>query len=76
MVDIRLYVQVELGAMEGESGSDSDVKEHCEESQLICLKEEPPDATVSASSDDEVGRERLTHVTVKQEVPVSIVLHT
>jgi hypothetical protein len=64
-----------MGAMEGGSGSDSDVKEHCDGSRLICLKEEPPDATGGAASDDEVGWERLTRVTVKQEVPVSIVLH-
>jgi hypothetical protein len=59
-----------MGVMEGESVSDSDVKERCDESRLICVKEEPPDAIGTASSDDEV-----THVTVKQEVPVSIVVH-
>jgi hypothetical protein len=70
-----LYVQSEMCVMEGESGSDSNVKEHCDESRLICVKEEPPDATGSASSHDEVGQEQLTRVTVKQEVLVSIVLH-
>jgi hypothetical protein len=61
--------------MEGESGSDSDVKERFDESRLICVKEEPPDATSSDSSDDEAGQEPLTRVTIKQEVLVSIILH-
>jgi hypothetical protein len=69
------YVQSEVDVMEGKSSSDSDVKERCDESRLICVKEEPPDATGSASSDDEVGQEQLTCVAVKQEVPVSMMLH-
>jgi hypothetical protein len=64
-----LFVQGELDAMEGDSGSGSDVKR-----QLICVKEELPDATGSDSSVDEAGQERLTRVALKQEVAVSIVL--
>jgi hypothetical protein len=73
--EVMFYVQSEMGLMEGESISGSDVKAHCDEKRLIRVKEEPPDATGSASSHDEVGQDRLTHGTVKQEVPVSIVLH-
>jgi hypothetical protein len=70
-----LFVQGELDAMEGDSGSDSDVKQLYDESQLICVKEELPDVTGSDSSVDEVGQECLTRVALKQEAPVSIVLH-
>lgn len=70
-----LYVQSDMCEVEGKSVSDSDVKEYCDGNRLIRVKEEPPDATSSASSDDEVGQERFTHDTVKQEVPVSILLY-
>jgi hypothetical protein len=57
---------------DGGTGSDSNVNQHCDE---IYVKEELPDAAGSDSSVDEAGRERLTRVALKQEVPVSILFH-
>jgi hypothetical protein len=36
-----------------ESGSDSDVQEACDETQLVSVKEEPPDMSSSESSDSD-----------------------
>jgi hypothetical protein len=58
-----------VAVMEGESGTDSDVK------ALVCVKEDLPDATGTDRADDGLGHEQLTYVTLKQEDPVSVLLH-
>lgn len=49
-----------------ESGSDSDTREPCDETQLVSVKEEPPDTSSSESSDSDSSGSDF-----KQEVEVS-----
>jgi hypothetical protein len=60
-----------MDVMDGQSGSDSDVEEPCMKTQLISVKEEPPDASDSESSDEELELEPFTCIDIKKEVEVS-----
>jgi len=50
-----------------ESGSDSDMQEACDETQLVSVKEEPPDTSSSESSDSDSSDSDF-----KPEIEVSV----
>jgi hypothetical protein len=58
--------------MEGDSGSDSDTQEHCDETRLISVKEEPPDTSSSELSEQELYA--FPCVKIEKEVQVSCFL--